>query len=105
MPAQLGLSSQDVIFGVFGKGFFERLAELPPGVWAGPVVSTYGVHLVRIVDSLPARTPGLQEVRKDVLRDWKTAKADEIRDRDYARRRARFVVEIRRRDGRRLKAQ
>jgi len=62
------------------------------------VASTYGVHLVRIVDSLPARTPRLQEVRKDVLRDWKTVKADEIRDRDYAKRRARFVVEIRRRD-------
>ena len=105
LPAELGLSSQDVIFGVFGKGFFERLAELPPGVWAGPVVSSYGVHLVRIVDSLPARTPRLQEVRKDVLRDWKTAKADEIRDRDYARRRARFVVEIRRRDGSTAKVQ
>ena len=105
LPAQLGLSSQDVVFGVFGKGFFERLAALPPGVWSGPVVSTYGVHLVRILDSLPARTPPLEEVRKDVLRDWKTAKADEIRDRDYAERRARFVVEIRRRDTRSAKVQ
>ncbi len=103
LPAQLGLSTQDAVFGVFGKGFFERLAELPPGVWAGPVVSTYGVHLVRILDSLPAQTPLLQEVRKDVLRDWKTAKAGEIRDRDYARRRARFVVEIQRRVGRTAK--
>jgi hypothetical protein len=105
LPAQLGLSSQDVIFGVFGKGFFEQLAELPPGVWTGPVVSTYGVHLVRIVDSLPTRTPRLEEVRKDVLRDWKTAKADQIRDRDYAERRARFVIEIRRRDARTAKIQ
>jgi hypothetical protein len=105
LPAELGLSSADVVFGVFGKGFFEQLAELPPGVWTGPVVSTYGVHLVRIVDSLPERAPPLEEVRKDVLRDWKTAKADEIRDRDYAKRRARFVVEIRRRDGRTAKVQ
>ena len=105
LPAQLSLSPADVVFGVFGKGFFEQLAELPPGVWTGPVVSSYGVHLVRIVDSLPERTPPLEEVRKDVLRDWKTAKADEIRDRDYAKRRARFVVEIRRRDGRTAKAQ
>ena len=67
------------------------------------MVSTYGVHLVRILDGLPARTPPLEEVRKDVLRDWKTAKADEIRDRDYAERRARFVVEIRRRDTRTAK--
>jgi hypothetical protein len=98
LPAQLGLSSRDAVFGVFGKGFFERLAERPPAVWSGPVASTYGVHLVRILDSLPARTPRLEEVRKDVLRDWKTAKQGEIRDRDYATRRARFVVEIRRRE-------
>ncbi len=105
LPAELGLSSADVVFGVFGKGFFEQLAELPPGVWTGPVASTYGTHLVRIVDSLSTRTPRLEEVRKDVLRDWKTAKADEIRDRDYAGRRARFVIEIRRRDARTAKIQ
>jgi len=98
LPPQLGLSPADVVFGVFGKGFFERVAKLPPRVWAGPVASTYGVHLVRILDSLPARAPRLEEVRKDVLRDWKTAKQGEIRDRDYAARRARFTVEIRRRD-------
>jgi len=35
-------------------------------------------------------------VRKDVLRDWKTSKRNEVRDRDYAERRKRFVVEIQR---------
>ena len=98
LPAQLGLSPPNAIDGVFGKGFFERLAELPPGIWAGPVASAYGVHLVRLLDSLPARTPPPEEVRDVVLRDWKAAKAQENRKQDYARRRERFVVEIRRRD-------
>ncbi len=83
---------------MFGKGFFERLAELPPGVWAGPVASGYGVHLVRILDSLAARTPPLEEVRDAVLRDWKAAKARELRELHYARLRERFIVEIRRAD-------
>jgi len=96
LPARLGLSPPNAIDGVFGKGFFELLAELPPGVWAGPLVSAYGVHLVRILDSLPARTPPLEEVRDAVLRDWKAAKAREIRELHYNRLRARFVVEIRR---------
>ncbi len=60
------------------------------------MVSAYGVHLVRILDSLPARTPPLEEVRDAVLRDWKGAKAREIRELHYNRLRARFVVEIRR---------
>jgi hypothetical protein len=97
LPAELGLSSPDVVSSVFGKGFFEQLYAFPPGVWAGPVASTYGLHLVRILDRLPPRSARLEEVRKDVLRDWKTAKANEIHDRDYAERRARFAVEIQRR--------
>ena len=95
LPAELGLSTPYAIDGVFGKGFFERLAELPPGNWAGPVKSAYGVHLVRIVDTLSASTPPLDDVRDAVLRDWKAAKAMEIRERHYARLREGFVVEMR----------
>ncbi len=96
LPTQLGLSPPLAIDGVFEPGFFERLVELPPGVWAGPVASAYGAHLVRILASLPARTPPLKEVRDAVLMNWRAAKALESREQDYARRRARFVVEIRR---------
>ena len=98
LPAQLGLSPPEAVDGVFGKGFFERLAELTPGVWAGPVASAYGVHLVRIGESLAARTPPLEEIRDNVLRDWKAAKARELRELYYARLRERFIVEIRRAD-------
>ena len=94
LPAQLGLSPPQAIEGVFGKGFFERLAKLSPEGWAGPVTSAYGVHLVRILDSQPARMPPLEEVRDAVLRDWKAAKALEIRELHYARLRGRYVVEI-----------
>ncbi len=96
LPARLSLSPPTAIDGVFGQGFFERLAELPPGVWAGPVVSAYGVHLVRIGESLAARTPPLEEIRNNVLRDWKAAKARELRELHYARLREYYVVEIRR---------
>jgi len=95
LPARLDLSPPNAIDGVFGQGFFERLAELPRGTWTGPVASSYGVHLVRIVDSLPASTPPLEDVRDAVMRDWKAAKASEIRELHYARLSERFEVEIR----------
>jgi hypothetical protein len=95
MPTRFDLSPPKAVDGVFGQGFFERLAELAPGVWAGPVKSAYGVHLVRIRESLPARMPLLADVRDAVLRDWKTAKAAEIRELHYAQLRERYVVEIR----------
>lgn len=99
LPAQLRLSRPEAIDSVFGPGFFEQLARLAPGVWSGPVASTYGVHLVRTLDGLPARTPPLKELREVVLKDWQAAKALENREQDYARRRGLFVVEIHRGDG------
>jgi hypothetical protein len=46
------------------------------------VESAYGVHLIRILDGLPARMPPLEEVRDAVLRGWK---ALEIRELHYVR--------------------
>ena len=100
LPAQLGLSPPNAVDGVFGKNFFDLVAELSPGEWAGPLVSAFGVHLVRILDRLPARTPPLEEIRDAVLKNWREAKAQEIREKDYAARRKHFVVEIRRGDER-----
>ena len=105
LPAQLHLSPPNAIDGVFGKGFFEQLAKLPPGAWTGPVASAYGVHLVRILDGLPARTPPLVEIRDAVLRNWRAAKAQAIREQDYAQRRGHFVVEIHRGDARTVENQ
>ncbi len=105
LPAQLGLSRPGAIDGTFGKGFFERIAEIQPGEWAGPVKSGYGVHLVHILDSQPARTPPLEEVRDAVLRDWRNAKALELRELNFGRLRQRYVVEIRRADTKTAEAQ
>ena len=96
LPARLGLSPPHAVDSVFGEGFFDLVAELSPGEWAGPLVSAYGVHLVRVLDRLPARTPPLEEIRDAVLKNWREAKAREIREQDYAERRKHFIVEIRR---------
>jgi len=94
LPAQLKLSPPVAIDGVFGQGFYQRIAELAPGKWGGPVISDYGVHLVRTLDGRPARLPALEEVRETVLKDWRSAKAKKNRERDYAKRRGRYRVEI-----------
>lgn len=95
LPAQLGLSSPEAIDSVFGDDFFERLAQLPHGKWAGPVTSGYGVHLARISVSVASSMPVLEEIREIVLRDWKETKAQELRELYYAQLRERYVVEIR----------
>ena len=96
LPAQLKLSQPGAIDSVFGKGFYNQLADLAPGEWGGPVTSVYGTHLVRTLEDLPARMPPLEEVRPAVLKNWQSAKAMENREQDYAKRRSRYIVEIRR---------
>ncbi|UCH74776.1 MAG: peptidyl-prolyl cis-trans isomerase [Rhodospirillales bacterium] len=104
LPARLRLSPPRAVDDVFGKGFFERIADLPVGIWTGPVASSYGLHLVHIGASLPARTPPLEDVRDAVLRDWKAARAAEIRERYYAQLRERYVVEIQGADARTMES-
>lgn len=104
LPRRVELSTAEVVDGIFGQGFFEKLAELPQGIWVGPVVSAFGVHLVHIFDRLLERTPQLSEVRNIVQKDWREARAIDVRENDYAQRRSRFVVEIER-DGQTLSKQ
>ena len=44
-----------------------RVFDLAPGEWDGPLVSSFGVHLVRVAQVIPARQPALDEVRDQVM--------------------------------------
>lgn len=94
LPAHLGLSTSEAIDNVFGQGFFAQLVEMPQDKWVGPVVSSFGIHLVRISDRLREQTPALSEIRDLVLRDWREAKAFDVRENDYMKRRSRFIIKI-----------
>ena len=93
LPSQLRLTLAEGIDSVFGEGFFSQIIDLPLNVWSGPVVSSYGTHLVRVVDLQPAILPPLDEIRDAVIRDWKAEKAVVLRERDYADRLDKYVVE------------
>jgi len=98
LPAQLGLSVESAVDGVFGKGFFDLTTDLVPGEWTGPITSAYGVHIVRVLDKLPPRTPPLIEIRDIVLRNWRERKAQKVGELDYAGRRTNYTIEIQRRE-------
>ena len=92
LPAQLRLTRAEGINSVFGEGFFSQIADFPLDMWSGPVVSSYGTHLVRVTDSRSAVLPPLDEIREAVIRDWKAEKAIELRELDFAARLEKYVV-------------
>jgi hypothetical protein len=60
----------DDVIATFGREFAEKLAALPAGAWSGPVVSSYGLHLVRVESRTEPRAVKFDEVRETVLRDF-----------------------------------
>ncbi len=98
LPAELRLSRPEAIDSVYGNGFFAQIENFPVGQWSGPVVSAYGVHLVRVLDSQGAQASSSAEMRARVLRDWQAVKAIELRELDYLARKERFTIEIYGRD-------
>ncbi len=70
LPARMeGAVKQDVER-QFGADFAGALARQPVGGWAGPVVSGFGLHLVRVRSVKAAHRPTLSEVRRQVENDW-----------------------------------
>jgi hypothetical protein len=78
----------------FGKAFVEQLDEMPTGQWAGPIESSFGLHLVIIDDKIEGELPSLAEVRDAVTRDWSYAQRQEASKRFYDEVLSRYRITI-----------
>lgn len=92
LPPALRSSPPQVIDGTFGTGFFDALAPLPVGEWSGPVLSSFGRHLVRVTERRDESLPTLAEIRTRVLQDWRDSFAAELREKRYEAMRAQYRI-------------
>ena len=58
----------------FGQAFADALFRVPVGGWEGPLVSGFGLHLVRVDEAQPGAAAILAAVRRKVLDDVLTEK-------------------------------
>jgi hypothetical protein len=70
LPNEVDLVPLPDVERAFGEGFAARLGQLEPGQWAGPVESSFGLHLVLVRERTEGRRPGLAEVRVAVEREF-----------------------------------
>ena len=72
-PAPSGASltgaTPELVARRYGGAFASALAELPVGVWQGPIASSLGAHLVRVGARQPFREATLDEAREALVRD------------------------------------
>lgn len=87
-------ATQSEIARTFGGPFAAALAKAPEGRWAGPIASSYGLHLVRVTVRVPGRAPSLAEVRANVEREWSAARRAEASQAFLAALRKRYEISI-----------
>jgi hypothetical protein len=94
LPEVFGATPMRDIVAQFGADFGKALSAAKPGVWAGPIVSAYGYHLVLVTGLEPARVPDLQEVRSAVEREWYAGRRAAVLRAKYDELRSRYRVRI-----------
>jgi hypothetical protein len=92
LPRQFPLSAQTAVDNHFGEGFYAQLNALPGGQWIGPLESTFGQHVVRILEREAAIQTALAEVKDNVVRDWQRSQASELEEAAYQALRKRYDV-------------
>jgi hypothetical protein len=85
---------EQTVSNVFGADFARAIFLLKPGLWAGPVKSGYGVHLVRVTDLSPARLRAFEELRPKVLEEWRHQQETEAKAAYLDRLREKYGVAI-----------
>ena len=79
---------------LFGRGFATEVLALEPGVWHGPVLSGYGVHLVFVHAREEAVKLPFEEVRDRVLADWQDEERTRLNDEYFTRLAERYEITI-----------
>jgi len=76
----------------FGPEFVHALDPAARGRWQGPLPSAYGLHWVLLGDPVPARDPGLDEVRAQVRQEILEARRARHLERRLAELRAHYRI-------------
>jgi hypothetical protein len=78
-----------------GGGFATAVMALEPGVWHGPVLSGFGVHLVYVSDHSQAPPPVLSdEVRPRVLEAWQGEQMQDFNEKFYEALKSRYDIVV-----------
>ena len=80
LPPELPLTGKASIGQTFGPEFAEGLAGTKAGHWSGPIKSSFGFHLVQVLQHTAGRIPALDEVRGAVTREWASEQRRAMQD-------------------------
>lgn len=84
--------SPDEVARTFGDQFAEQLFSAGQMGWQGPIVSTFGLHLVYIKERIASEIPEFETIREDVKNDLMYDRKKEIIDGAYNAAKSRYTI-------------
>ena len=94
LRAAYDAAPRDQIRVLFGDQMADALFTAPPGDWAGPYRSDFGVHLVRLRSRTKARLPPYDEIVTRVADELGAKRRREANEAAYRRLRAHYNVVV-----------
>lgn len=94
LPGEVDSVTVNEIEKMFGSDFAAALEKIAGDDWAGPIASSYGLHLVRITSREAGRALALADVRPVVEREWSVERRAEAAHAFYAALRKRYEVSV-----------
>lgn len=80
LPSMIKAKSLRNISNSFGDDFAAYVANAKPDLWLGPVVSSFGLHLLYVTEIQKSPMPSLDMVRDKVIRDWGFKQENKIKN-------------------------
>jgi parvulin-like peptidyl-prolyl isomerase len=77
---------------VLGREFADELFSIDEKGWQGPIISTFGIHLVYISDRIASRMPEFENIRKNVQYDFMYHRKKEVIDGAYNAVKSRYTI-------------
>ena len=87
-------SEAQEIVALFGSEFATQVSALPEGRWSGPVVSSYGLHLVRIDARGASQPASFEDVRATVVQDFNEERRRTTNQEIFEKLRERYQVAV-----------
>ena len=94
LPAELDNIREPELDSMFGSGFAESIRGFEVGRWGGPVTSSFGLHLVRIVERIESALPEFEQVSGYVTREMLVERREKAIDGLYKKLAGNYEIAI-----------
>jgi hypothetical protein len=99
LPAEQPLEPLREASRTFGEDFAQDLVKIEPGQWAGPVESSFGLHLVLVREHKEGAVPQLSEIRPLVEREVQAERRKADLQALYDRLLAKYAITVEKQKG------